>query len=588
MSAAVREGVPQIPPRPLLRPLIVTALIVLGFPALAQTPPPVLQAPPAPLARPTQQPVEPGVIPGPAAPGVTPVPAGADRIPVTPLAIDLEGNTVYSQGDLAPLISPMIGKATTAAEIFALAARIERKYHDDGYFLAIVAVPPQRVADGRIRLRIYEGSISNVVVEGDVGPVSEQAQAYLNNIGGKQAVNLRDIERYLLLTQDIPGIRTRAVMRPGKEPGVSELVVQLTRKWGDLLHQADNRGSSFTGPVQNLLMGGLNSFTQFGERLEATYFTTLNRESNFGQIAGSFLIGSEGLRIRAYAAKGWINPGDQIAATGYAGKLTLFGVSAGFPIIRSRNLNFNVTGAFDYYESIVDTSAGRLNTTNLRTLRLGFDASYRDSLNGVTYGNVRLSKGVSAFGASQFGDVTMARQGSDPQYFKVQGELSRLQGVYAEPGFSVNLFGTMGWQYTDDVLPSNEKFFLGGDRFGRGYYSGQVTGDRAIAASLELQVNLVVPYGDVDTSTTIADSGAQAGLPVQLYAFFDYGRAWNLLSTETQSITARSFGAGIRISILETTQLEAEAVRRLDRGVDGAAAAQISPWAAFVRATSRF
>jgi hemolysin activation/secretion protein len=297
MSQRIDGCVPRA--LPLFRPFIASILIALAFPALGQTPIPTLQAPPEPLRRPPIQQVEPGVIPGPAAAGATPVPAGAERIPVTPVAIDVDGTTVYSQADLAPLIQPLIGRTTNAAEIFKLAAAIERKYHDDGYFLAIVAVPPQRVADGRVRLRVYEGSISNVVVEGDVGPVVEQARAYLEKIGGKQAVNLRDIERYMLLTQDIPGIKTRAVMRPGKEPGVSELVVQLERKVADLLNQVDNRGSSFTGPAQGLLTGGLNSFTQFGERFEATYFTTFNRESNFGQIAGSFLIGSEGLRVRS-------------------------------------------------------------------------------------------------------------------------------------------------------------------------------------------------------------------------------------------------------------------------------------------------
>src|SRR5690349_20887046 len=94
-------------------PLCVAGAILLASaPAFAQSPP-VLQAPPAPVTRPPQPPVEPGTIPGPAAPGATAVPAGADRVQVTPAAIDLDGNTVYTQADLAPLIQPMIGKPTT-------------------------------------------------------------------------------------------------------------------------------------------------------------------------------------------------------------------------------------------------------------------------------------------------------------------------------------------------------------------------------------------------------------------------------------------------------------------------------------------
>ncbi len=264
-----------------------------------------LQTPPQPLQRPAPAPPEPGVIPASAEPGTTTAPAGAERIPVSPMAITVEGNTVYAPADLDPLIRPLIGKTVTAADIFQLAGAIQRKYRDDGYFLATVVVPPQRVTDGRIRLRAYEGSIANVVVEGDVGPVIEQARAYLNKIGrGGQAVNLRDIERYLLLTEDIPGIKTKAVLCPGKQPGEAELAIELTRKWWDAYYALDNRGSRFTGPLQSFALGGLNSFTSMGERIEAMQFTTFSRESNYVQVNGSFLVGSEGARIRAWAAKG--------------------------------------------------------------------------------------------------------------------------------------------------------------------------------------------------------------------------------------------------------------------------------------------
>ena len=42
--------------------------------------------------------------------------------------------------------------------------------------------------------------------------------------------------------------------------------------------------------------------------------------------------------------------------------------------------------------------------TDLTILRLGADANYRDNWNGVTFGNLRLSKGIDAFGATNKGD----------------------------------------------------------------------------------------------------------------------------------------------------------------------------------------
>jgi len=401
----------------------IVAVLCGAAQAVAQVAP--LQTPPQPLQRPAPAPPEPGVIPAPATPGSTAAPAGAERVPISPTAITVEGNTVYAPSDLDPLIRPLIGKTVTAADIFQLAGAIQRKYRDDGYFLATVVVPPQRVADGRVRLRAYEGSIANVVVEGDVGPVIEQARGYLSKIGrGGQAVNLRDIERYLLLTEDIPGIKTRAILRPGKEPGEAELAVELSRKSWDAYYALDNRGSRFTGPLQSFAQGGLNSFTAWGERIEATQFTTFSRESNYFQVSGSFLVGAEGARLRAWAAKGFVNPSGPVAAAGYAGDLTLFGIGGAYPIIRSRQVNLSVNGGFEYYRSIVDANAGRLNATHLRILRLGLEGNYRDDLDGTNFASLRFGKGLGFLGASARNDPLMARAGSDPAFFKVQAEWS--------------------------------------------------------------------------------------------------------------------------------------------------------------------
>jgi len=573
--------------RTILILLSFSAVLAFGLPALAQVAP--LQTPPQPLQRPTSAPPEPGVIPGPSGPGTTTAPAGAERIPVSPTAITVEGNTVYTAGELEPLTRPLIGKTVTAADIFQLAGAIQRKYRDDGYFLATVVVPPQRITDGRIRLRAYEGSIANVVVEGDVGPVIEQARAYLNKIGRDgQAVNLRDVERYLLLTEDIPGIKTKAVLRPGKQPGEAELVIELSRKWWDAYYALDNRGSRFTGPLQSFAVGGLNAFTSAGERIEAMQFTTFSNESNYFQLNGSFLVGAEGMRIRAWAAKGFVNPSGPIAAIGYAGNLTLFGLGGSFPIIRSRQTNLSVNGGFEYYRSVVDTSFGRLNATHLRILRGGFDGNHRDEFNGYNFASVKFSKGLDFLGASSPSDPLMARVGSDPTFFKVQAEVARRQAIWSDNNFALGVLGSLSGQFSGDVVPASEKFFIGGDRFGRGYYFGQVSGDRGFAASIELQLNVLVPPGGVGWGTAASDLDMSRALPLQFYAYFDYGRAWNLLATDVPVITARSVGFGVRANLLEHLTIEVEASRRLDLNVDGAAATPLDPWAAFFKATARF
>ncbi|MCW5747174.1 MAG: ShlB/FhaC/HecB family hemolysin secretion/activation protein [Alphaproteobacteria bacterium] len=561
-------------------------LATLGALGAAGQAPPVLQAPPV-RPGPAQPPsaLPPGTIPG-APPGATAAPAGADKIFVTPAAIEFEGATVYPPDVLQELTRSLVGKRVAVSELFALAQRVEAKYRADGYFLTTVFLPAQRVSDGRIRIRVVEGYISNVVIEGDVGQVSAQAKRFLDKVTASRPANLRDIERYLLLTQDMPGISMRTVLRPGKEPGSAELVAQLRRTTWDGLFQVNNRGSSFTGEQQGILVLGTNSFTSMAERVEATYFTTFDREQNFGQVAWSNYFGSEGLRLRAYAGRGRVRPGAALEILDYEGLLTLAGASLTYPVIRSRPLNFNVFGGYDYYHSSATVLHGvPFSRTDLSILRLGADGNYRDSWHGVSFGNVRLSQGIGIFGASDKGDALLNRAGADPRFFKVNAEVSRLQGIWVSNGFSLNAFGTIAAQYSRDILPSNEKYFVGGERLGRGYYAGQVTGDKALAGSFELQFNFAVPYDAGDAS-----GGPSRGnsLPMQLYTFYDHARVWNNAPLEVRRLTARSVGAGMRINVFETVAVELEGVRRLDRDVDGVSAGKLDPWHLYARLTAQF
>jgi hemolysin activation/secretion protein len=567
----------------------VAAMSVAPDFADAQLLPPVLQAPPQQLRPPPGPPPDmaPPSLPT-APPGATEAPPGAERVFLTPTAIVVEGVTAYPQAEIDALTRPLLGRRIPATEIFALARTLERKYRDDGYFLTSVGVPAQRVANGEVRLRVIEGYISNVVVEGKIGDAESQARRFLENLVDRKPVRLRDMERYLLLTEDMPGIAVKAVLRPGKEPNSSELVVQLERESWDVFAQLDNRGFKHTGPRQFTVSVAENSFTSVAERLEATFFTTFSREQNFGQVAWTNFIGSEGFRLRVYAGRGYVMPGGPLKAVEYDGVISIAGAWGQYPVVRSRQFNLNVGAGFDWYRSETEVVGNTLlNRTDLRIVRIGADASYRDDWNGITFGNIRLSQGVAAFGASKKGDLLLNRLESEPEFRKVAAEVSRLQGVYATPDFTLNLFGTLAGQYSRDILPANEKYFVGGDRLGRGYYAGQVTGDKAFAATVELQFNFLVPYDQAAGGPGTFDTG-MPGTPVQLYAFYDHTKVWNNAALEVQSQFARSLGGGARVNLLETATVEVEGVRRLDLEVDGPNAKRLDPWSLYLRLTTRF
>jgi len=116
-------------------------------------------------------------------------------------------------------------------------------------------------------------------------------------------------------------------------------------------------------------------------------------------------------------------------------------------------------------------------------------------------------------------------------------------------------------QYSQDVLPSAEKFSLGGARLNRGFYAGELTGDRAISLSVEPQLN---------TGFTMPDLLGGFDVGMQAYAFYDWGETWESRRSD-QNARVGSAGLGVRMFLPKNIELDVEAVNRLTRRPQGTA-----------------
>ena len=363
-----------------------TAVLTLGVatagllstmiaPALAQTPATAAPLTTSPIerARPELQPqAVPPLLPTPT-PGAPEVPAGA---PVTIQAVDIQGATAYKPRALEPYYSGIVGQSVPLGQISTVLQQIQTRYRNDGYVLTVVRGTIEPV-DGRatLRIRVVEGFISDVKIDGDIGPAGVLVYDFLNKLTGIRPVNIADIERALLLAQDVPGVSVRAVLRPGTgEAGAVELVGQVGRKPFGGFVQYDNRGAPFAGPNELLVGAQANSFTSAGERTEVLlYDTPFNKEQMFGQADIEGFVGASGLKLRAYAGYGPSQPSGPLGQVGFRSRLTIAGVSVAYPIIRTRPLSLSVNLAFDVSRAEIseaDTTTGARQQTSLDDLRI--------------------------------------------------------------------------------------------------------------------------------------------------------------------------------------------------------------------------
>ena len=101
-------------------------------------------------------------------PEKSPVPKAVDDITFEVKAIDLEGAEYYAKKEIDEIFAPLIGKKISLDELRKATERLEKKYKDDDFFLVRVIIPPQEVENGVFKVKVIEGYINNVFVEGGI------------------------------------------------------------------------------------------------------------------------------------------------------------------------------------------------------------------------------------------------------------------------------------------------------------------------------------------------------------------------------------------------------------------------------------
>jgi hemolysin activation/secretion protein len=450
-------------------------------------------------------------------------------------------------------------------KIDAARQAILQRYRGDGYVLTTVSVHID--AGYHLHFLVTEGRIASVKLDGDIGPAGTQVLRFLNRLTEKQPIDSATLERYLLLAQDVPGVTIRAVLEPSTDqPGALNLIAQVSRKPVSGLVSVDNRAFNETGPIEALGVLDLNSFSEYGEKSEFSFYHTFPGSENFGQASLETFVGGSGLKVKFYAGYGIANPTGSLGDIGYQGTTTVFGAQASYPVIRARQQTLNFYATFDGIESNITTTVNgprsQQSYDSLRVLRFGEDYALSDlwlgaSRSAINAVSARISQGLPILGAAT---NPTARLGERTDFFKANFQASRTQTLFTPwDGASVGLMELLTGQWANDILPPSEQFYLGGSQFTRGYYAGQVPGDKALAATSELQLN---------TSLETTLFGKSFDIAEQFYIFYDWGETWQNLSTDHAAMI-NSAGGGVRMQVTPAVEVDFEGLARFNRFPQG-------------------
>lgn len=518
--------------------ILVFAMLLLATTARAQVIPPSEQPgrererftqPPAPLAQPGGE--------GISLPSTT-APPGAENISLLISGIQIVGSTVYSPDQLAVLYQDMIGHEWSLKSIYELAQRITTKYGNDGYVLTRAIVPPQQLNPhgAVVRIEIVEGYIDKVEWPPQLSRYRDFFTSYAAKITAQRPINIRTIERYMLLAGDLPGLKFSNTLRPsGGQTGAATLVVEVIEKPVDANAHVDNRGTQARGPFEYYGSATANNLFKWHEAFTFSYAGVVPlQELNYAAANYKQVLTSEGLAAFVDFSDAWGKPGTvQLEDLQYRTLGPYLDAGLSYPFIRTRETNLKFSGLFFASNNESDVLGAKFNDDKLRGFRGRADADFADALLGVTQIYAVVSQGIQGLGSTDNGNPLASRAAGRVDFTKFEAFAGRVQPLFA----NFSAYGAIYGQYAATPLLVPEQCGFGGRFFGRAFDPSQILGNSCAEASGELRFDW-------------------PGLPPQisqaeLYAFTDWGHLTTLDAAvgTPADVDAASAGAGVRLGL---------------------------------------
>ncbi len=438
--------------------------------------------------------------------------------------VEFGGDTVLSQGELAAVAAPFLGRRLGRNRVNLLLRRVTEAFIEHGYITTRAYLGPQNLASGVLKVNVVAGKVGAFTLNGKpLRPIPDGARPFetdgggvLTDAGTAWAFGTRvgDVLRLPDLEQGVDQInrlrRNQAELQilPGQSPG--ESVVAVANRYGDRFFYdlgMDNYGSTQTGKLRYRLGAEADNVIGLQESIGLSFVGT--RDSNALVLSGAVPVGYQTFSYTTSVSEYQQVIGDVALLEGRT-----FSQILGWNSVLSRSrmgrMSIDVTFARTRTERSIAGLA--LSPQSLSVLRVAANGFVRFTANGqpatATY-DFGFSRGVPWLDAVH-DDATIGRGDAHNQFNKVDmtGTVQLTAGTLLQTSWAYR--GTLRGQFSPVALFGTQQIYLGGMSSVRGFTEGGIAGDSGFYLRNELAWQ---------------NAPAWDGARIEPYVFLDGGKA---------------------------------------------------------------
>jgi len=449
----------------------------------------------------------PGVVAPPRAPGVI-FPGGGATLVLKQVIFD--SSRFLSPDELNAIAAKYVGTTVDLAALQRMVEEINALYAAKGVITGAASLPPQSVRDGIVKVRLVEGRLNKLSIDGNVQTSADYIKGHFPMQPG-EVLDSPTLSQQVAWFNRTSDVQVRALLQPGGEFGQTDVNLSVVEPARDTLQLfTDNQGVKATGRYEGGMFYRRHSLFGIDDRLT---FYGIKADGNIsGNVAYNVPLGFSDGRIGVSYTRGMIRIVDgPLKELDQKGHSQSGSANLAQPLFINDLWTVLFNAGASYGTS--DSSTKGMEITSSTTTKLGTGVS-------VTLANQNLSFSVSPNIASALAsNLILDTRRSFTLFTGTTTDIVRFP-----EDLSLSVVGA--WQYADvKLLPGDVLFNIGGPTTVRGYPSNGAAGDSGYYVNAELHRSWNSLATGLDT-----------------YLFTDYGQIWSTFPIDKQ---AWSVGLGV-------------------------------------------